>query len=111
MDGQCPAPPSALANRAGLKQKRRYQRTQVIITSGSNFRFQNKGGRHELMAYATKSPAATLPLVVKIKSIENGGARLLAVNCQTGAETKLMVNVLRSMAGARPKAGGTSAGT
>ncbi len=45
-----------------LKQKRRYQRTQVTITSGSNFRFQNNGGRHDLMAYATKSAAATLPI-------------------------------------------------
>src|SRR5215469_11195201 len=33
-----------------LKQKRRYQRTQVTITSGSNLRFQNSGGRHDFMA-------------------------------------------------------------
>jgi hypothetical protein len=44
-----------------LTQKRRYQRTQVMITSGCNFRLQNNGGRPDLMAYATKSAAATLP--------------------------------------------------
>ena len=43
------------------KQKRRYQRTQVTITSGSNSRFQNKGGRHDFMVYRTRSAAATLP--------------------------------------------------
>ena len=44
-----------------LKQKRRYQRTQVTITSGSNVRFQNKGGPHDFMVYRTRSAAATLP--------------------------------------------------
>jgi hypothetical protein len=33
-----------------LRQNRRYHRTQVTITCGSNFRFQNKGGRHDFMA-------------------------------------------------------------
>jgi hypothetical protein len=28
----------------------RYQRTQVTITCGSNFRFQNNGGRHDVIA-------------------------------------------------------------
>jgi DNA replication ATP-dependent helicase Dna2 len=50
-------------------------------------------------------------LIVKIKAIEKGGARLIAVNCRTGAETKLVVSVLRGMAGAGAKAEGTTAGT
>src|SRR5689334_17259120 len=33
-----------------LKQNRRYHRTQVTITWGSNLRFQNNGGRQEPMA-------------------------------------------------------------
>ena len=33
-----------------LKQNRKYHRTQVTITWGSNLRFQNNGGRQELMA-------------------------------------------------------------
>src|SRR6476469_7948776 len=33
-----------------LRQNRRYQRTQVTITSGSNLRFQNNGGREDLIA-------------------------------------------------------------
>src|SRR5690242_7999815 len=33
-----------------LRQNRRYHRTQVTITCGSNFRFQNNGGRHDFMA-------------------------------------------------------------
>src|ERR1051326_3977932 len=32
-----------------LKQNRRYQRTQVTITSGSNLRFQNSGGRRDFI--------------------------------------------------------------
>ena len=33
-----------------LRLKRRYHRTQVTITSGSNLRFLNNGGRHYLIA-------------------------------------------------------------
>jgi hypothetical protein len=32
-----------------LRQNRRYDRTHVTITWGSNLRFQNKGGRHYLI--------------------------------------------------------------
>jgi hypothetical protein len=39
-----------------LKQKRRYQRTQVTITSGSNFRFQNNRGRHDLIGLRYQIP-------------------------------------------------------
>src|SRR6266545_1529469 len=40
-----------------LKENRQYQRTQVTITTGSNLRFQNSGGRQELMSphYQTRS--------------------------------------------------------
>jgi hypothetical protein len=34
-------------------------------------------------------------LIVKIKAIDSSGARLIAVNCRTGAETKLVISVLR----------------
>ena len=32
-----------------LNQKRKYHRTQVTITCGSNLRFQNSGGRHDFI--------------------------------------------------------------
>jgi hypothetical protein len=63
VDGQAPFPNEFLHIRR-LKQKRQYQRTQVTITIGSNLRFQNSGGRQELMStpYQTRSAkAATLP--------------------------------------------------
>src|SRR5262249_14563270 len=56
-----------------LKQKRRYQRTQVTITSGSNFRFQNKGGRHDFMVYRTRSAAATLPTIALMRKVRHRG--------------------------------------
>jgi hypothetical protein len=45
-----------------LKQKRRYQRTQATITSGSNFRFQNNGGRHDLIGLRYQIPCCNTSL-------------------------------------------------
>src|SRR5689334_12727459 len=47
-----------------LSENRKYQRTQVTITAGSNCRFRNNAGRLDLIPSPYQIQAATLPRVL-----------------------------------------------
>jgi hypothetical protein len=57
----------------------KYHRTEVMITSGEDFRFRNNGGRRTSFAHATRSVVATLPQILLTT-----GLVLLDICCKIG---------------------------